>query len=151
VVAVIVIIVTCCTRAPTFQHSHTVWAEYTNNIAWSSPFLVVATGLINPAYCFAALDGAVHLTDDSTDPARDVPLALLFAVISSVITGLGMGITLMYTLQDFADASSAYVPLLAILRQATQSQACATVFFLVSLVSWQVAGNSVLQATSRLL
>lgn len=147
---VIAIVITCCTCAPIFQPSHSVWAQYRNNIGWSNPFLVIATGLINPACCFAALDRAVHLANNLTDPARDMPLALLFAVISSGITGLVMGFTLMYTLQDFADASSAYVSLLAILHQATQSQACATAFFLVSLVLWQVAENLVLQATSRL-
>jgi choline transport protein len=88
------IIISCAARAETYQSNayvlcraannlSFVWTTYTNEIGWQSPFIVVVTGLINPAYCFLGLDSTVHIAEDSIRPARDVPLGLMFTVLTS--------------------------------------------------------------------
>ncbi|KAK4684943.1 choline transport protein, partial [Tremellales sp. Uapishka_1] len=77
------IIAACVARAPTYQSDSFVWATYTDDIGWNSAFIVVVTGLINPAYAFLGLDATVHIAEDSIRPARDIPLGLLFTVCTA--------------------------------------------------------------------
>lgn len=44
-------------KAPTYNDNKFVWATYTNEIGWSSSFVVVMTGLVNPSCELPPLPG----------------------------------------------------------------------------------------------
>ncbi|GAA5855727.1 hypothetical protein JCM8547_001660 [Rhodosporidiobolus lusitaniae] len=147
----IAIIASCLTLAPSYQPSSAVWSTYTNEIGWTSSFVVVATGLTNPGYVFLGIDATVHLAEDSTRPARDVPIALFSSVASAFVTAFSTGVVLAYCVQDYTEAASSLVPFLSILHQATQSRAGATALFACATISFSIAGNACIHTVSRLL
>ncbi|GAA6008723.1 hypothetical protein JCM10207_001698 [Rhodosporidiobolus poonsookiae] len=146
---VIVIVVVSC--APSYNSNEFVWATYTNDIGWSSSFVVVMTGLVNPAYLYAGLDGCVHVAEEALRPERVVPLALLSTVGMSFFTGFVISLALIYCVQDLDAALASELPFLEIIVQATNSRACGVVLMVAFLVCLWVSANSVHHATSRLI
>ncbi|GAA5908776.1 hypothetical protein JCM6882_008204 [Rhodosporidiobolus microsporus] len=149
--SLVAVIIPCVARAQTYQSSSAVWATYTNEIGWNNAFVVVATGLTNPAYCFLGIDSTAHLAEDSLRPARDVPIAMIMGCFTAFFTAFTTAIALAYTIQDYDGASSAFVPFLAVLEQATRSKVGATVLGVLAAVCFAITGQACHHAVSRLL
>ncbi|ORY22185.1 putative choline transport protein [Naematelia encephala] len=145
------VLITCLAKAPTYQSNHFVWGTYTNGIDWTNGFVVVVTGLVNPAYVFAGLDGAIHIAEECLNPARAVPYALVCTVGVGFLTGFVFSVGLLYCVQDLVSATDSELPFLTIIVQATNSKAAGAVFMSAFLVVLMVSSNSVHQATSRLI
>ncbi|KAF9891327.1 hypothetical protein FE257_004182 [Aspergillus nanangensis] len=90
--------------AATHGHAHTtpkfIFASLDNNSGWSVDAMAFIMGLINPNYAFAVLDSATHLAEETPDPARNVPKAIIFTVVIGFITAFPFACMLMYTLTD---------------------------------------------------
>ncbi|BGO88981.1 hypothetical protein NBRC10512_002049 [Rhodotorula toruloides] len=147
----LVITIVVVAKAPTYNDNKFVWATYTNEIGWSSSFVVVMTGLVNPSYLYAGLDGAIHLVEEVKRPEKAVPLALLSTVGMGFVTGMAISVTLIYCVQDLNAALASELPFLEIIVQATGSKACGTVLMVAFLLCLFVSANSVHQSTSRLI
>lgn len=166
----LVITIVVVAKAPTYNDNKFVWATYTNEIGWSSSFVVVMTGLVNPscassalpafvkhslpcnrADLYAGLDGAIHLVEEVKRPEKAVPLALLSTVGMGFVTGMAISVTLIYCVQDLNAALASELPFLEIIVQATGSKACGTVLMVAFLLCLFVSANSVHQSTSRLM
>jgi choline transport protein len=93
-------------KAPSYQSDTFVWGTYTDKIGWTSPFVVVSTGLVNPGYVYAGLDGAVHIAEEVLNPKKVIPLTLLATVGMAFVTGFAISIALAYTVQDLTAAAS---------------------------------------------
>lgn len=145
------IVITVVASAPSYNSNKFVWATHTNETGWSSVFVVVMTGLVNPSYLYAGLDGAVHIAEECTRPEKTVPLALLSTVGMGFLTGFAMSVALIYVTQDLTAALAGEQPFLTIIVQATNSKACGTVFMVAFLLCLFVSANNVHQATSRLI
>lgn len=68
--------------------------------------MVVSTGLVNPGYVYAGLDGAVHIAEEVLNPKKIIPLALLSTVGMAFISGFSISVALAYTVQDLTLAAS---------------------------------------------
>ncbi|GAA5916874.1 hypothetical protein JCM5296_000735, partial [Sporobolomyces johnsonii] len=147
----VIILIVVVAMAPSHQSNTSVWATYTNDIGWSSSFVVVMTGLVNPAYIWAGLDGAVHIAEECKRPEKTVPLALLSTVGMGFVTGFTISLALAYSVQDLGAALASELPFLEIIIQATGSRACGAVLMTAFLLCLFVSVNSVHQATSRLI
>ncbi|KAK4689137.1 choline transport protein, partial [Tremellales sp. Uapishka_1] len=147
----LVILITCVAKTPSYQSNHFVWGTYTNGIGWNNGFVVVATGLVNPAYVFAGLDGAIHIAEDCLAPARAVPYALFSTVGMGLFTGFAMSVGLLYCIQDLDAALASELPFLAIVQQSISNRAGTTILMVSFLLCLMVSSNSVHQATSRLI
>ncbi|KAK5999995.1 hypothetical protein QM012_005083 [Aureobasidium pullulans] len=145
------VLVAVVAKAPSYQSNTFVWGTYTNKIGWTSPFVVVSTGPVNPGYVYAGLDGAVHIAEEVLNPKKVIPLALLSTVGMAFITGFAISIALAYTIQDLAAAASSELPFLTIIVQATQSNAAGVVLMVAFLFCLFVSANSVHHATGRLI
>lgn len=87
---------------------------FTNNSGWSSGAVVFLTGLSNPNFIYAGLDGAVHLVEEVTNASQTVPRALLSTVIIGFTTAFAFAIAMLYTLTDFGkvvDDATGYISL----------------------------------------
>lgn len=76
-------------------------------------------GLINPNWCFAALDVATHVAEEMPRPDRDIPRALIATVAIGFVTSWAYAIALLFCIQDVdaAGATPTLVPILEIFRQ----------------------------------
>lgn len=97
----VVVIVTCLSRTPSFNSSEFVWTTFINKTGWKSSGVVFLTGLSNPNFMLAGLDGAVHLAEEVADAAKFVPRALASTVIIGFITAFGFSLSMLYSLTDF--------------------------------------------------
>ncbi|KAL1407660.1 hypothetical protein Q8F55_007093 [Vanrija albida] len=145
------ILITVPATAPTHQPSSFVWTQWQNESGWSNRFVVAATGLVNPAFIWSGIDGAVHIAEDCLNPARTVPLALLSSIALGFVTGLAMSIALLYSVQDVAAAAASELPFLTIIVQATRSNAAGAVFMAAFLLIISIMTNSIQMASSRLI
>lgn len=97
----VVIIVTCLSRTTSFNSSEFVWTTFINNTGWKSSAVVFLTGMANPNFMFAGIDGAVHLAEEVSDAAKFVPRALMCTIVIGFITAFGFSLSMLYSLTDF--------------------------------------------------
>lgn len=95
------ILVTCVSRASSYNSSEFVWTNFINNSGWSSGAVVFLTGLANPNFLYAGLDGAVHLAEEVTNASQAIPRALFSTIVIGFITAFPFAVAMLYTLTDF--------------------------------------------------
>ncbi|PKY02464.1 amino acid transporter [Aspergillus campestris IBT 28561] len=147
---------------PVATHDHTgpgyIFATLENNSGWSSDAMAFIVGLINANYAFAALDSATHLAEETPDPARNVPKAILFTVVIGFITGFPFACVLMYALTDLTAVinTPTGVPLVELFNIAFQSKPATfatitfvTVAYFFSLLPQQAYQSRLCWAFSR--
>ena len=71
-----------------------------NDSGWKQNGIVFLTGLVNPNYGFAGLDGGIHLAEDCFNAAKMIPLALIFSVLTGVATALFFAVSMLYCISD---------------------------------------------------
>jgi choline transport protein len=96
-----VIVITCVSRATTKQTNEFVWTYFTNASGWTSGGVVFMTGLVNPNYMYAGIDGAIHLAEECANAAVTVPRALVSTWIIGFITSFTFAIAMTYSISDF--------------------------------------------------
>lgn len=104
------------------------------NNGWSSDGMAFIVGLINANFSFAVLDSAAHLAEETPDPARNVPKAIMMTVFIGFVTAFPFACVLMYCLTDFESVvnSPTNVPILQLFYVTygnRQSAALATMAF----------------------
>lgn len=62
--------------------------------------MVSLTGLVNPNYGIAGLDGAIHLAVDCSNATKVVPFAVVFSVITGAIIALFFVVAMQYRIGD---------------------------------------------------
>lgn len=97
----IAIVITCLARSTQKQTSEFVWTTFINDSGWTSDGLVFLTGLINPNYMFAGLDGVLHLAEECTNAPTAVPRALMSTVAIGFVSSFVFVISMLYSLSNF--------------------------------------------------
>ncbi|KAJ5451408.1 Amino acid/polyamine transporter I [Penicillium cf. griseofulvum] len=109
---------------------------------WSSDGMAFIVGLINANFSFGVIDSAAHLAEETPNPARNVPKAIMMTVIIRFLTAFPFACVLMYCLTDFESVVSTPtgVPILQLFNVAygfRQSATLATMAFVtISYVSY---------------
>lgn len=83
-----------------FQPSEAVWDTFINQSGWVDG-VAFLTGLVNPNYMYAGIDGAIHLAEECKNAAVAVPRALMSTIIIGFITAFCFTITMLYCTHDF--------------------------------------------------
>jgi choline transport protein len=99
----VVITVTCLARTPSFASSEFVWTNFVNNSGWSSNGVVFLTGMANPNFIYAGIDGAVHLAEEVTDATRTVPRALMSTIVIGFVTAFSFAVAMLYSMTDLTE------------------------------------------------
>jgi len=144
------ILVTCLALSPQKHTSEFVWTTFTNKSGWPSNGIAFLTGLINPNYVYAGIDGAVHLAEECSNPSTAVPYALMSTLIIGFATSFPFVIAMLYTMTDMDSVTSTSVPIYEIWIQATHSDAVATFFVCLLAIIALFALNGCQQTASRL-
>ncbi|CAA9957250.1 Amino acidpolyamine transporter I [Pyrenophora teres f. maculata] len=148
---VAVFITSLSRSSPHFQPSEMVWQTFLNNSGWTSG-IAFLTGLINPNYMYAGIDGAIHLAEECKNAAVVVPRALMSTITIGFMTSFSFAIAMMYCIKDLQAVVSTPtgVPVFEIWRQSTSSDAAATVFLALLMTMALFSLNGCHQTASRL-
>ncbi|KAK2796749.1 hypothetical protein FQN50_009430 [Emmonsiellopsis sp. PD_5] len=97
------VLITIILPATAVSHTDTkfIFATLDRSNGWSSDGMAFIMGLINSNFCFAVLDSAAHLAEETPDPARNVPKAIMLTVLIGFVTAFPFACVLMYSLTDF--------------------------------------------------
>ncbi|KAI9927590.1 hypothetical protein MW887_003209 [Aspergillus wentii] len=147
-----IIFITCLARSPHKKSSEFVWTTFINESGWQSNGIAFLTGMINPHYIYAGIDGAIHLAEECSNASRAVPFALMSTAIIGFATSFAFVIAMLYSLTDMNAVveSATDVPIYEIYIQATRSTAAATVFIFLLVAIAFFSLNGCQQTSSRL-
>lgn len=100
IVTLITYSATCLAVASPKQPSSKVWANFVNESGWQNKGIAFLTGLVNPNYGFGGLDSAIDLAEDCRNATEVVPFAVIFSILTGVVTALFFVVVMMYCLGD---------------------------------------------------
>ncbi|OQE20418.1 hypothetical protein PENSTE_c013G00904 [Penicillium steckii] len=147
-----VILITCLARTPQMSSTEFVWTTFINRSGWKSDGISFLTGMINPNYIYAGIDGAIHLAEECGNATTAVPFALMSTLVIGFITSFVFVMSMLYCLTDMNAVieTATGVPIYEIWLQATRSGAAATTFItLLALIAF-FSLNGCQQTSSRL-
>ncbi|OAL44418.1 hypothetical protein IQ07DRAFT_251236 [Pyrenochaeta sp. DS3sAY3a] len=117
------------------RSSSFVWTQVDNVSGWPNTiqFLISLSG---PSVMFCAIDGVVHLAEDTKKPAKVVPKAILMSLTITVVISFAFALATLYCLKDFEAAlnSPTKFPIFEIWRQAMDSDTWAVSFIMLLVV-----------------
>ncbi|KAK6198007.1 amino acid permease-domain-containing protein [Scheffersomyces amazonensis] len=121
----IITIVVLAKSGGEFQNPQFVFVEFTNGTGWASGGIAFIVGLINPSWSFSCLDAATHLAEESADPRRKIPIAILGTVAIGLFTSLLYSIAMFFCIKDLEPLynSRTGVPIMDIYYQVLGSKA----------------------------
>lgn len=131
------------------QPSSFVWTYFFNGTGWTSNGIVFLMGLVNPAFAFSGIDGAIHLAEDCFNAAVAVPRALVSIIVLGFVTSFIFCVAMLYSFYDFELVGANLVPLFEIRIQATNPKAGVGFMVLVIFLAL-FAINAAMQTSSRL-
>lgn len=114
------------------QSSSVVFLEWVNQTGWDNGvafLLAVGQGM----YSFMCLDAATHLSDQLQNPSRDVPRAILGAVVIGLVTIIPYSVAILFSTHEFAPILASDLPILEVYHQALSSRAGATALAVILL------------------
>lgn len=102
----LVLIITSLARtSPKYQPAEVVWTTFLNQSGWNNG-VAFLTGLVNPNYMYAGIDGAIHLAEECKNASVVVPRALMSTITIGFITSWVFAIVMLYCTQDFDAAAT---------------------------------------------
>ncbi|KAH0602109.1 hypothetical protein MHUMG1_00988 [Metarhizium humberi] len=149
----VIIFVSCLARAQSYQSNTFVWTDFPKpESGWDSRAVVFLTGMANPNFMYAGLDGAVHLAEECAHASKTVPRALFSTIVVGFVVAFAFGLAMLYTLTDFGQVleNITGVPIYEIWFQATRSGVAATIFMMLLLCIACFALNACVEVTARL-
>lgn len=104
---------------------HSVWNSFdeNNSTGWSGG-VAFMIGVLNGAFAIGTPDSVTHMAEETKNPSRDIPKAILIQIGGGGVFGLAFAIVLGYAISDLSVLQSGVnsFPLAIIYHQATQSR-----------------------------
>ncbi|CAH0020079.1 unnamed protein product [Clonostachys rhizophaga] len=113
---------------PVRSHAHTdatfIFATLENSSGWASDGIAFVVGLINANFPFAFLDSAAHLAEETPNPARNVPRAIICTVCIGFCTAFPFACVILYSMTEYDRVlnTPTRIPLIELLNVSFQSQ-----------------------------
>jgi choline transport protein len=114
---VAIVITSLARTSPKFQPTEVVWTTFLNDSGWVDG-IAFLTGLVNPNYMYAGIDGAIHLAEECKNAAIVVPRALMSTITIGFVTSFIFAIVMVYCTNDLkAVVSTATGYVIGLLRR----------------------------------
>ncbi|PSK43740.1 Choline transport protein [Elsinoe australis] len=133
------------------QSAAFVFTETSNETGWSENGIAWLVGLVSTVYPFLGYDCAAHLSEEMSNPARDVPLAMVGSVVLNGLLGLAYCIVLLFSLSDLETllTTTTGFPFVQLFINVTKSQPGAIILTLIPTLIATAANAAGLISTSR--
>ncbi|KAK5677213.1 hypothetical protein LTS10_010402 [Elasticomyces elasticus] len=87
-------------------------------------------GIANAMYAYGATDGAMHISEEISQPGRRIPQVMIMTMVIGLLTSLPLMIALCLFITDLDAVRYAPLPSMEIVYQATQNKGVTTFLFL---------------------
>ncbi|KXT07565.1 hypothetical protein AC578_10197 [Pseudocercospora eumusae] len=138
----VAIITTLWVMTPTITPSHTVWMTSLNEGGWPTQGLSYCVGFLGNVATFVGADASVHLAEEVSNAAKNIPRAILGAMLINGVVGFVMMVTILYCLGDVTSVlkTKTGYPFIQIFLNSVGNVAGATVMTAVVLaLTWSCA------------
>lgn len=131
-----VLSITVAASAPSHQSAKFVFVDIINATGWSSNGLVWCLGQIATSGAFILIDSPSHLSEETIEPEKNVPKAMVYSVLIGTITGLFVTLCFMFSIVDIDGVlgSATGVPYIQIIKNATRSNGATVVLSLFMII-----------------
>lgn len=119
------------------RHNHAsadfILADISGQSGWSSPGFAFFLAVGNAVFGFVGSDCGAHLCEEIANPAKYVPMVILYPIMVGTMTAFPFAAALTYSITDLTAVlnTATGVPLIEIYLQATGSPAAASVLLAV--------------------
>ncbi|OHE91443.1 hypothetical protein CORC01_13262 [Colletotrichum orchidophilum] len=105
------------------MHKHTMPASFIvhsglGSSGWS-PSVAWILGITNAMYAFGGTDGAIHISEETSQPGRRVPQVMMLTILIGLGTAFPLFLALMFFMTDLNAVTSARLPSLELINQAS--------------------------------
>ncbi|KAH9826185.1 putative amino-acid permease [Teratosphaeria destructans] len=94
------ILITLLVMTPSLGSSTSVWLTALNEGGWSTQGLSYCVGFVGNVATFVGADASVHLAEEVSNAAINIPRAILGAMLINGAVGFSMMVTILYCLGD---------------------------------------------------
>ncbi|EPQ30303.1 uncharacterized protein PFL1_02419 [Pseudozyma flocculosa PF-1] len=151
--ALVIVITTLACAVPDgrVQSARFVFGGFNNSTGWNDGVAWIL-GLLQAAFSLIGADGATHLIDEISHPARNAPLAMVLAVAIGSSSTFVVLTVLLFVIRDFdAVVSSPNGALGEILYQAVANRAGAVCLLIFPICSMAFTATALLTTSSRMV
>lgn len=96
----VAILTTLWVMTPTIGSAQSVWLTSLNEGGWPTQGLSYCVGFLGNVATFVGADASVHLAEEVENAAKNIPRAILAAMLVNGAVGLAMMVTILYCLGD---------------------------------------------------
>lgn len=119
--------VTLLAAQPHKQSGLAVFAKPLSNQSGFSDGTAFMVGQPICMYAYMGLDGATHVTEETSNPAREIPRSLGSTMAIGILTAVPYTIAVLFAITDPTAVAESSVPIYTVYLQATRSRPAATV------------------------
>ncbi|KAF5022682.1 hypothetical protein F66182_5230 [Fusarium sp. NRRL 66182] len=129
-----------------------VFATFENETGWNDGIAWIL-GLLQSALSLIGYDAVLHMTEEMPSPARDAPLAMVYAIGVGGTTGTVFILVMLFCLTDLPGivATSTGMPIVELILQATGSRIGTTFLTLMLAICFIHGTNGSITSASRLI
>ena len=151
--AFIAVVAALWTLTPEFKTAKFVFTTSLNEGGWSTQGLSYCIGFLGNVATFVGADASVHLAEEVTDPARNIPRAIICSMCINGAVGFVMMITILFCLGDVDSvlATPTGYPFIQIFKNSVGSTAGATVMGAFVLVLTWLCATGIITTSSRMI
>lgn len=151
----IAILVTLLVRNPTFGSAASVWMTALNEGGWPTQGLSFCVGFLGNVATFVGADASVHLAEEVSNAARNIPRAILGAMLINGAMGFAMITATLYCIGDdpagfLESVSESAFPYMNIFANSVGNLAGATVMAAVVLALTWACSIGITTTASRM-
>lgn len=148
----VAIVATLWALTPHYTPSSVVWTKTIDSGGWGSVGLSLCVGFLGNVATFVGADASVHMAEEVSNPALNIPRAILGAMVINGAVGFIMMITTLYCLGDIKTVlgTATGYPFIQIFKDSVKSTAGATVMSAVVLCLTWVCATGILTTASRM-
>jgi amino acid transporter len=148
----VAILTTLWVMTPTIGSAQSVWLTSLNEGNWPTQGLSYCVGFLGNVATFVGADASVHLAEEVSNAAINIPRAILTAMLINGAVGFAMMVTILYCLGDVETVlgTKTGFPFIQIFFDSVQSYAGATVMTTVVLILTWGCATGITTTASRM-
>ncbi|KAI4952851.1 hypothetical protein J4E86_006387 [Alternaria arbusti] len=150
VVFFVAIVATLCTLAKRSTPEYVFMTLHTD-AGWENPGVAFSIGMLAVAYPISSFDGVLHMIEETKEPRKRVPKAMILATSLNAIMMVAFCICLMFCIGDEEAVAKSILPITEVFYSATGSKAASTAMTVLMGLQLMVGNFNIVASVARLV